>query len=205
MTTRGTAGTHTAVRSRQEGMAQARTSRRSGRGFTLTELMITVAIVGVLAALAMVSYRKFVSSSKNAEATHMVQSIRSAEESYRAEAMTYLNVSTSGNFYPQNVGAGSSSFTAKKWAWVSTTPDSNNWKILGVTADSPVSFGYRVRAGAAGTVPVTPAGNTIGNWPSAASPEPWYVVEACGNPDQDSLYTYVVSASFSGELFWTNP
>ncbi|MFO0661207.1 MAG: prepilin-type N-terminal cleavage/methylation domain-containing protein [Polyangiaceae bacterium] len=205
MTTRASAGTRAAQGDGQDRMGHPRTTRRMSRGFTLTELMIVVAIVGVLAALAMVSYRKFVDSSKNAEATHMVQSIRSAEEAYRAETMSYLNVSTSGNFYPQNVAAGSTTFTSKKWSWVQTTPDSNNWKILGVTTDSPVAFGYRVRAGAAGTVPVTPAGNAIGNWPSTAQSEPWYVVEACGNPDQDSTYTYAVSASFAGEIFWTNP
>ena len=47
--------------------------------------------------LAVVSYRKLISSSHTAEATHMVQAIRVAQEAYHAETQQYANVSTDIN------------------------------------------------------------------------------------------------------------
>ena len=65
------------------------------RGFTLIELMIVVAIVGILATLAVVGYRKLVQTSHVSEATGMVQNIRVAQEGYHSETQQYANVSSS--------------------------------------------------------------------------------------------------------------
>src|ERR1700722_10652837 len=81
------------------------TTRRSP-GFTLIELMIVVVIVGILATLAVVGYRKLVQSSHVSEATGMVQSIRVAQESYHSETQQYANVSNDlQSYYPLAVPA----------------------------------------------------------------------------------------------------
>src|SRR6185369_10253 len=67
--------------------------RKNQRGFTLIELLTVVVIVGVLATIGLVAYRRFITSSKTSEAIYMVGSIRAAEESYRAETLTYLECS----------------------------------------------------------------------------------------------------------------
>ena len=97
------------------------------RGFTLVELMTVVAMVAILALIAVVSYRKFLLSSKTSEATYMVGAIRSAEESYRAETLTYLSVSAGALpggafFFPRPppsptapIGVGSASGLIRRW------------------------------------------------------------------------------------------
>src|SRR4030095_1665397 len=63
--------------------------------FTLVELMVVVAIVGILATVGIALLRKHVFGSKTAEAVAGIQAIRAAQETYRAEAQTYFDVSTS--------------------------------------------------------------------------------------------------------------
>src|SRR5580700_12320022 len=78
-----------------------RVARRRSRGFTLIELMIVVAIIGVLSLLAVVGYRKLIQTSHVTEATGMVQNIRIAQEAYHSETQQYAYLSSAEN----NLGA----------------------------------------------------------------------------------------------------
>ena len=80
-----------------------RLSRRvSARGMTLVELMIIVAIVGIIAALAVVGYKRYIVASKTSEANYMISAIRVAEEHHYSDQLKYLSVSqTITSTYPR--------------------------------------------------------------------------------------------------------
>ena len=58
-------------------------------GFTLVELMIVIAIIGVLAAIALPAYQDYVKQAKRADAKSALLSVQLAEEKYRANNTTY--------------------------------------------------------------------------------------------------------------------
>ena len=59
------------------------------KGFTLIELMIVVAIIGVLAAIAIPNFLRYQAKSKQSEAKTNLGAIGTTAEAYRAEHDTY--------------------------------------------------------------------------------------------------------------------
>ena len=121
--------------------------RKSEKGFTLIELMIVVAIIGILAAIAIPNFLRFQLKSKTSEAKVNLAAIRTAEESYLAEFGSYVNAAATPGTAPGSTkapftGGGLSNFDTLGWApegsvffqygvAVSTT------NVLAYTADAP--------------------------------------------------------------------
>jgi prepilin-type N-terminal cleavage/methylation domain-containing protein len=66
---------------------------RASTGFTLIELMITVAIVAILAAIAYPSYRDYVIRGQLVDATNGLSALRANMERYFQDNRTYASVS----------------------------------------------------------------------------------------------------------------
>jgi len=63
--------------------------RKNTKGFTLIELMIVVAIIGILAAIAIPNFLKFQAKSKQSEAKTNLKAIYTAQTGYYGENNTY--------------------------------------------------------------------------------------------------------------------
>ena len=180
--------------------SKARERARATRGFTMIEMMVVVAIVGILATLAVFGVKRYINSAKTSEAMAMVNTIRAAEESYRDETFKYRGLGdfTSGGWHPMETPGN------RKYNWATTgTGDMTNiFRELGVETTSPVYYTYTVVAGdSGGTVPTPPCGKAF-TFPTPQ--EPFYVVVAKGDLDGDGRFSYVVSHSFSGEIYIEN-
>jgi type IV pilus assembly protein PilE len=75
------------------------------RGFTLIELMITVAVIGILAAVAYPSYQKAIVKNRRASAQTALMDIAQKEQQYLVDNRSYVALSGLAYTVPANVSA----------------------------------------------------------------------------------------------------
>lgn len=75
----------------ERGGATSRAVARAWRAFTLIELMIVVAIIGILAAIAVPHFAKFQCRAKQSEAKTILKAIYVSQQAYRGEFDRYAD------------------------------------------------------------------------------------------------------------------
>jgi type II secretory pathway pseudopilin PulG len=165
--------------------------------------MIVVAVIGILSVLAIVAYRRWIFTAYIAEAHDMLSNIRAAEESFRAENGTYLNVSNAlemPNTYPATQpGAFKSSWGAP----CGPCTNSSNWSVLNVESKAAVFFGYAVVSDNGAGVPA----NIVidgANVNVAPPTTPAFAAEAVGDIDGNGQYCRIYVFSATNQLFIDN-
>ncbi|MDD4273986.1 MAG: prepilin-type N-terminal cleavage/methylation domain-containing protein [Desulfobacter postgatei] len=129
--------------------------RNNQKGFTLIELMIVVAIIGILAAIAIPNFLTYQLKSKTAEAKTNLGGIRTGEEAYNAEHDTYLDASA----LPLAVGKA-------KVGWSDTA---GSFAAIGFEPAGSVYYQYGVSINSAGDAfTATAAGDVDGDSASAS-------------------------------------
>ena len=145
---------------------------RSERGFTLIELMIVVAIIGLLAAIAIPNFISYQLKSKTVEAKTNLAGIKTAELTFAADRSCYLSVQNNG--WPGIIPANGAQVP---WpaAAAQTSP--------GALCVNPATGAPASAVGTFGDVGFTPSGHVRYNYHLAATqirtPAPGPVTNGC--------------------------
>jgi prepilin-type N-terminal cleavage/methylation domain-containing protein len=108
--------------------------RTRSHGFTIIELILCVAIIGVLSTLAIPLLQRAQLRAKAAEGRMNIQAIRGAEEAFYAEA----------NFYVSALPVTPAAIGGTKVAWGLSPSDSHGFNDLGFFPQGMMHFQYGV-------------------------------------------------------------
>lgn len=103
----------------------------NNKGFSLVELMVVVAIIGILASVAIPSVNKYMAKARQSEAKTNLGSLYTAEKAFFAEYNVYDSRFSAIGFAPEgklryNVGFGAAGFQAGAGHGYTATPSTSH-------------------------------------------------------------------------------
>lgn len=182
------------------GTNTTRATTRRQRGFTLIELLVVVAMIGIMASIAIVGYQKYLHGARTGDAKAVMSSIRVAQESVRAETLSYLNCGAA--WYPNAGGPTGNKFHFHNPGYGAAY--NACWRPLNVITDSPTRFTYATQAVAPGAAVPGPVNAALWtSWPNLPmnAVEPTYVIEAAGDNNADGVWSNLMTTSYNGEIY----
>ncbi|WP_413293259.1 type IV pilin protein [Bdellovibrio sp. HCB185ZH] len=172
-----------------------RTTRTSQAGFSLVELMVVVAIIGVLAAIAVPAVNKYIAKARQSEAKTNLASLYTSEKAFYAEYTVFDSRFAAVGYSPEgqlryNVGFAAQGTTANNTNGYNGTPASitfNTLNYCGTTGTVAATVGCTLLRGATGAV------NNIAIPGSATTTASTFIAGA----------TAVIHSSRTGGDIWT--
>lgn len=158
---------------------------KRNQGYTITELMITVVIIGVLATIAIPTFTSYIYKARVTEATNFLGKIKQRQEAYRNEFGQYCAVDGDdwGSWNPATIPG------IDPDVWVST----DEWRQLGASPDAPIRFQYATVAGEPGDD--VPAGTNMDK------NDHWFAARAQGDLDEDTTTFFLEIYSQSNHIY----
>jgi prepilin-type N-terminal cleavage/methylation domain-containing protein len=173
---------------------RATAMRRTARAaFSLVELMMVVAIVGILSVIAIPSFQSYIYKSRTSEAIETLGAIKLREESYRSEFGQYCETTptagatgvseldTKSNLVPDPEDAVTDRGPVPA-SGASATTGKEKFRQLGMRFTNPLRFGYGVAAG-----PPTALPDASFGW-NATNADFWFIARAVADLDYDGKF-----------------
>jgi type IV pilus assembly protein PilA len=153
--------------------------KRLERGFTLIELMIVVAIIGILAAIAIPNFIKFQARSKQSEAKANLKAIFTAQKAFFQEKDRFSSLTGEVGFSPER-----NNRYAYFLAATGPTEDRTSSVITRATTYTGIAVDtFKYGSNFSQTYAATACGTAAG---VTAPPTPVFVATAQGNIDADA-------------------
>jgi type IV pilus assembly protein PilA len=197
------------------------------RGFTLIELMIVVAIIGLLAAVAIPNFMKFQARSRQSEVKSNLKALFTAERAYYSDKLAYCTAFDAVGFGPERrnrylytIDAAAAKPAVRATATEVTVPGAitdcgtftaaNDPNIAQTIMDDSFVFGVPAPPYGVSSMPTTFSPNTVGGVTPAgigvtgaagvgcAQGRCEFVATGMGNIDGDPTYDNWVMSSTSG-------
>jgi prepilin-type N-terminal cleavage/methylation domain-containing protein len=169
------------------------------QGFTLIELMITVAIIGVLAAVAIPVFSAYLHESKTSEVPTVLLAIKEKQETYFATFKCYTD---STGYHPYSVAlplANGICGNSHLWGTLNSA-----WMALGFHPGGPTYYSYAVQSSdsacsfSGAARPKLPGVTWTGGQRS------WFVARAKGDVDCDGTLAEFYTTSATRTVYHVN-
>jgi type IV pilus assembly protein PilA len=152
--------------------------KQGQQGFTLIELMIVVAIIGILAAIAIPQYQNYIAKSQVSRVVAELGSLKTAYETCLNDGQTAIGACdlgwTGSNIQSLSVPAASTAGTAVTTAITTTAALATDGTIVGTFAGDASAV---LTGGTASTVTWTRS--TLGTWTCASTADAKYRPSGC--------------------------